>query len=125
MSGFRQPGGNKEVINTVGTTLTIGPSDAGKVFSNLDNTGNVAYTVQSAALFRPGDQITVLSADGGTLTVSFTAGQLITFHNVAATSVALSTGNEIIGGGFIFTCLSAAKWHCLDCTGASQTVSVA
>lgn len=125
MSGTRQPGGNKEIVNTVGTTLTIGPGDAGKVFSNLDNTGNVAYTVQSAALFQPGDQITILSADGGTLTVNFTAGQLIAFNNVAAGSVALSTGSEIIGGGFIFTCLSAAKWHMLACCEETQTITVA
>lgn len=125
MSGTRQPGLNKEVVTTAGTTLTIGPSDAGKVFSNLGNTGNIAYTVQSAALFRPGDQITVLSADDGTTTVSFTAGQLITFNNAAATSVALSTSSEIIGGGFIFTCLSAAKWHVLVCCEETQTVTVA
>lgn len=125
MSGTRQPGGNKELVNTVGTTLTIGPHDAGKVFTNLGNTGNVAYTVQTAANFRPGDQITVLSCDDGTLTVSFTAGQLITFNNAAATSVALSTSSEIIGGGFVFTCLSAAKWHCLVLCEETQTVTVA
>jgi hypothetical protein len=125
MAGLRQPGGNKELINTVGTTCTITPHDVGKVHHNLDNTGNVAYTVQSAALFTPGDQITVLSADGGTLTVAFTAGQLITFNNVAATSVALSTAGEIIGGGFIFTCLSAAKWHCLPLVEDTQTITVA
>lgn len=124
MAGTRQPGRNVELVNTVGTTLTIGPSDAGKVFTNLDNTGNVAYTVQSAALFRPGDQITVLSCDGGTLTVNFTAGQLVAFNNVAAGSVALSTSSEIIGGGFIFTCLSAAKWHCSVLCEETQTVTV-
>jgi hypothetical protein len=91
----------------------------------LGNTGNVAYTVQTAANFRVGDQITVLSADDGTLTVTFTAGQLITFNNAAATSVALSTSNEIIGGGFIFTCVSNAKWHCLVCCEETQTVTVA
>jgi hypothetical protein len=58
------------------------------------------------------------------LTVNFTAGQLVTFNNVAAGSVALSTGGAIIGGGFIFTCLSAAKWHCMELTGATQTVTV-
>lgn len=125
MAGFRQPGRNVELVNTVGTTLTIGPSDAGKVFTNLSNTGNVAYTVQTAANFRPGDQITVLSCDDGTVTVSFTAGQLITFNNLSATSVALSTTNEIIGGGFIFTCISAAKWHCLVLCEETQTVTVA
>ena len=67
---------------------------------------------------------TTLTADG-TLTVAFTAGQLITFNNGAATSVALSTSSEIIGGGFIFTCLSAAKWHCLFLTEETQTVTVA
>ena len=125
MSGLRQPGGNKELVNTVGTALAVTPHDVGKVLTNLANTGNVAYTFQTAANFRPGDQITVLSVDDGTVTCSFTAGQLITFNNAAAGSVALSTSNEIIGGGFLFTCLSAAKWHCAFLTGPAQTVTVA
>jgi hypothetical protein len=125
MSGSRQPGDNKELINTVGTTLAVTPHDVGKVLTNLANTGNIAYTVQTAANFRPGDQITILSVDDGTLTVNFTAGQLITFNNTAAASVALSTGSEIIGGGFLFTCVSAAKWHCAFLTGPAQTVTVA
>ena len=125
MSGLRQPGGNKELINTVGTALAVTPHDVGKVLTNLANTGNVAYTFQSAANFRPGDQITVLAVDDGTLTCAFTAGQLITFNNAAAGSVALSTAGEIIGGGFIFTCLSAAKWHALVMCEETQTVTVA
>lgn len=125
MSGLRQPGRNPELITETGTTLTIGPGDAGKVFCNLGAGGNIAYTVQSAALFRPGDQITVLSAAAGTTTVGFTAGQLIAFNDVAANSVALSTSSEIIGGGFLFTCLSAAKWHCCPLTEETQTVTVA
>ena len=125
MSGLRQPGRTVELVNTVGTTLAVTPHDVGKVLTNLDNTGNVAYTFQTAANFKPGDQVTILSADGGTLTVNFTAGQLVTFNNVAAGSVALSTAGEILGGGFIFTCLSAAKWHCAFLTGPAQTVTVA
>jgi hypothetical protein len=125
MSGLRQPGGNKELVNTVGTTLAVTPHDVGKVLTNLGNTGNVAYTFQTAANFRPGDQIWVLSCDDGTVTVNFTAGQLITFNNAAAGSVAIATGSEIIGGGFIFTCLSASKWHCAFLTEESQTVTVA
>ena len=125
MSGFRQPGNNKELINTTGTTLTIGPGDAGKVFANVGSAGNIAYTIQTAANFRPGDQITILSAAAGTVTVNFTAGQLVTFNNAAAGSVALSTSSEIIGGGFIFTCLSASKWHCLVLCEETQTVTVA
>jgi len=125
MSGTRQPGGNKELVTTTGTTLTIGPGDAGKIFCNVGAGGNIAYTVQSAALFRPGDQIIVLSAAAGTVTVAFTAGQLITFNNASATSVALSTSSEIIGGGFTFTCLSDSKWHCLFHTEETQTATVA
>ncbi len=125
MSGFRQPGGNSELINTTGTTLTIGPGDAGKTFANVGSGGNIAYTVQSAALFRPGDTIEVLSAAAGTVTVAFTAGQLITFNNTAAASIALATGSEIIGGGFKFTCLSNAKWHCSQFTTEAQTVTIA
>jgi hypothetical protein len=124
MSGLRQPGNQPEAITVTASTLTITPHDAGKVFHNLGNAGNIAYTVQTAANFRPGDQITILSADDGTTTVNFTAGQLIAFNNVAATAVALSTSNEIIGGGFIFTCLSAAKWHMLALCEETQTITV-
>lgn len=125
MSGTRQPGRNPELVTETGTTLTVTPGDAGKVFCNLGAGGNIAYTIQSAALFRPGDQITVLSAAAGTTTVSFTAGQLVAFNDVAANSVALSTSSEIIGGGFLFTCLSDAKWHCCPMTEETQTVTVA
>lgn len=125
MSGLRQPGRNPELVTETGTTLTIRPSDAGKVFCNLGAGGNITYTVQSAALFRPGDQITVLSAAAGTVTVGFTAGQLITLNDASANSVALSTADEILGGGFLFTCLSDAKWHCCPLTEETQTVTVA
>jgi hypothetical protein len=125
MSGFRQPGLNKELITTTGTTLTIGPGDAGKVFSNLGGGGNIAYTIGAAATFRPGDQITILSAAAGTVTVSFTAGELITFNDVAANSIAISTSSEILGGGLILTCLSDAKWHCMICCEETQTVTIA
>ena len=125
MSGTRQPGRNPELVNTTGTTLTIGPGDAGKVFANVGAGGNIAYTIGAAAGFRPGDQITILSAAAGTVTVSFTTGELITFNDSSANSVALSTSSEIIGGGFIFTCLSSSKWHCLICCEETQTVTVA
>lgn len=125
MSGTRQPGRNPELVVETGTTLTIGPGDAGKVFCNVGAGGNIAYTVGSAATFRPGDQIWVLSAAAGTTTVSFTSGELIAFNDVAANSVALSTSSEIIGGGFLFTCLSASKWHCCPLTEETQTVTVA
>lgn len=125
MAGTRQPGRNPEVVIETGTTLTVGPSDAGKVFCNVGSAGNIAYTVTSAANWRPGDQIYVLSAAAGTTTVNFTAGQLIAFNDVAANSVALSTSSEIIGGGFLFTCLSDSKWHCCPLTEETQTVTVA
>ena len=125
MAGTRQPGRNPELVVETGTTLTIGPGDAGKVFCNVGAGGNIAYTVQSAALFRPGDQIMVLSAAAGTTTVSFTSGQLIHLNDVAANSVALSTSNEIIGGGFLFTCVSSSKWHCCCLTEETQTVTAA
>lgn len=124
MAGTRQPGRNPELVVETGTTLTIGPGDAGKVFCNLGAGGNIAYTVETAANFRPGDQIYILSAAAGTTTVNFTAGQLIAFNDVAANSVALSQASEILGGGFLFTCLSAAKWHCCPLTEETQTVAV-
>lgn len=125
MAGFRAPGRNPELVVETGTTLTIGPGDAGKTFCNVGAGGNIAYTIQTAANFRPGDEIKILSAAAGTTTVSFTTGELIAFNDVAANSVALSTSSEIIGGGFLFTCVSSSKWHCCPLTEETQTVTVA
>lgn len=125
MSGFRQPGGNRELAITTGTTLTITPHDAGKVFTNLGAGGNILYTCQTAANFRPGDSFMILATAAGTVTVAFTAGQLVTFNNAAATSVALSTSSEIIGGSLTFICLSNAKWQCVVHTEETQTLTVA
>ncbi len=129
MSGSRQPGGNRELVVTTGTTLTIAAGDAGKTFSNVGAGGNIAYTVGAAATFRPGDDILILSSAAGTVTVNFTAGELIAFNDSGANSIALSQASEIIGGGFWFICLSDTKWHCLpllytDVGGATQTTAI-
>ena len=125
MSGFRQPGQQGELIVTTAAALAVTAHDAGKTVCNVGSSTNLTLTFDSAATFRPGDQVRVLSCAATTVTCAFTAGQLITFNNVAATSVALSTSSEIIGGGFLFTCVSGAKWHCSTLCEETQTVTVA
>ena len=124
MSGLRQPGLQRELV-AAAASVTITPGDAGKTFHTTGATGTITLTFQSAALFQPGDSIHVLAVADQTLTLAFTAGQLITFNNGAATSVSLQTSSEKIGGGFILTCLTSSKWHCLVLCEETQTVTVA
>ena len=125
MSGFRQPGKQRELLVVTATTITLTAHDAGKVISNVGAAGNLAITFPAASTCQPGDQIMVLSCAAGTITCSFTAGELITLNDVSANSVALSTSSEIIGGGFLFTCVSGSKWHCSIMCEETQTVTVA
>lgn len=126
MAGTRQPGRQRELVNTT-ASLTLTQYDVGKTFTNVGASGTVTITLPAPASCNDGDEIIVLSCADQTLTVaSGTADTLITFNDVAADSVSLSTTGEKVGGGFIFTCVGgSAKWHVLVLCEETQTVTVA
>lgn len=118
-------GGGASVAKTANYQLLA--SDHGKFFHTLGATGEVDFTLPaaSAALAAMGWEATFFNAVDQVMKVIATAGQLVTFNNAAATSVALSTASEKIGGGFRVKCISSAKFACMPLTEESQTVTVA
>lgn len=124
MTGFRQPGRNRELI-TATADITLTSADVGKTVCNVGAAGTVVITLPAPAACRAGDDILVLSCADQTLTVaSGTADKMITLNDIAADSVSLQTSSEKAGGGFWFTCVGAL-WHCLVLCEETQTVTVA
>lgn len=126
MAGFRQPGRQRELINTT-AALTLTKFDVGKTITNVGATGSVTITLPAPSDCKDSDDIKVLSCEDQTLIVaSGTADTLITFNDIAADSVALQTSGEKAGGGFTFTCVGGStKWHvAIECE-ETQTVTVA
>jgi hypothetical protein len=106
--------------------LTVVASDAGKTFCNVGASGAVTFTLPAAANCTPGDDFLFLScADQNFAVAAANAGELITFNDVAANSVTLSTSSEKAGGAVLVTCVSGSKFHVALMTEETQTVTVA
>lgn len=125
MTGFRQPGRQRELIVETGTALTLSATDAGKTICNVGAAGAITVTMPSAATCNPGDDFLFLSCADQSFTISFTAGQAIALNDIAANSVALSTTSEKAGGAILVTCVNGSKFHCAFLTEETQTVTVA
>ena len=124
MPGTRQPTVNRELV-TVTADVTLTNFDLGKTVCNVGASGAVIITLPAPGACTPGGDILVLACAAQNLTVAGAAnGDLITFGDVAANSVALSTGSEQAGGAFLITCVGS-KWHVAELTGETQTVTVA
>ncbi len=102
-------------------------ADHGRFFTTLGAAGEVDFTLPaaSAALAALGWEATFFNAVDQVMKVIGTAGQVVTFNNAAATSVALSTAGEKIGGGFRAKCISSAKFAVMPLNEETQTVTVA
>lgn len=124
MAGTRQPGRQRELI-TATADITLSAYDVGKTVCNVGAAGAVNVTLPAPSACGSGDDILVLSCADQNLTVtSGAADTIITFNDVEADSVALSTVGEKAGGGFLFTCVGS-KWHCLPMVTEAQTITVA
>lgn len=123
MSGTRTPSQHRELIAAT-ANLTISAFDAGKTFTNYGAGGSVTFTLPDPLTCRFGDEIIFQAAAAQNLVIAAPSGKLITFNNIAATSVTLSTSSELIGGGFWVTCYGD-KWHVMMMLEETQTVTVA
>jgi hypothetical protein len=122
MPGLRQPKHERElIVATASVTLTN--FDAGKTVCNVGASGAVTVTLPDPATFPPGADVIVLSCADQNLIVSC-ASKLITFGNATASSVALQTSNEKLGGGFRLTAVGS-KWHVAVMCEETQTITVA
>lgn len=114
---------NQRTVAITATTYTVLTSDNGTIFTNGGAGGNVAFTLPAV---QKGLEYTFFSEAAGTLTVSGAAGKLVTFNNAAATSVALSTATQIIGGQFrVKSNFAGTKWLVETDVNPGATVTVA
>jgi len=122
MPGQRQPKNERELITTT-ASVTLTSFDMGKTVCNVGATGAVTITLPDPATCVPGSDLIVLSCADQNLIVSCTS-KLITLNNATASSVALQTAGEKLGGGFRLTAVGT-KWHVSILCEETQTVTVA
>lgn len=122
MPGQRTPKVIREVV-TVTASLTLTAWDAGKTFCNVGASVAVTITLPDPATLPVGSDVLVLSCADQNLAVAC-ASKLVTLNNATASSVALSTAGEKLGGGFLLTAVGS-KWHVSILCEETQTVTVA
>lgn len=121
-------GAKRRVVAKTGD-YTITAADSGKVLTNRGAAGAVIFTLPTVAAAFDGVDVTVYVVAAQDVTVSAqTAGQIVTFNDATANSMAFSTASEKIGGGFRCVC-DGTSWLVLpftwaDVGGATQTASV-
>jgi len=122
MSGFRQPGGIREVI-VAPTDLTLTNYDLGKIFTNRGAAGSVTLTLPAPSGDNKGGGFRILSAANQNLVLSC-ASSIATDNSLTSSSVALSTASHKIGGGFDVVS-DGTTWFVLPLIFSTQTATVA
>lgn len=117
----------------VGKAANYSPNAAtdrsGTVFTTKDATGAVTFTLPTPGRGYLGWEYSFASVRDQTLTVQgTTAGDLCTFNNAAASSVAASTGGQKIGARIVAICVETVagtfKWLVVGSTaGVTYTVA--
>lgn len=97
-------------------------ADDKKVFTNRGAGGSVTFTLPVAS-GRQGMRVTFMVLANQTIIVAGTAGEVVTKNNAAATSVALQTTNEKIGGVIEAFC-DGTSWFVFG-TSVGHTYTVA
>lgn len=100
------------------------PSDHSKLFTNRGASGAVTFTLPAVAAGLKGCYVDVFVVADQTVTVAGTAGELVTFNDAAANSVAFSTSSEKIGAGIRALC-DGTSWLIIPRTEETQTMTVA
>lgn len=101
----------------------VNSTDDGKYFTTLGAGGAVNFTLPTTLV--AGQVWTFFNEANQNLTVTAPANKLVTFNNLTATSVALSTTNQKIGGGFRVRVNSDATKYLVEPIVAGHTVTVA
>ena len=117
---------NKLVPNISAKTAnyTLTQSDWGCIFTNRGATGAITFTLPAVSGTPAGAYATFFVVADQTVTVAGTAGELVTFNDAAANSVAFSTASEKIGAGVTVVC-DGTSWLVMPMTEETQTMTVA
>ena len=111
-------------VNTATKTAdyTVKASESGTFFSTRGAVGTVNFTLPAMA---SGLNYLFYAAAAGAMTVtSGTADKMVADNDVAADSLAFSTGSEIMGGAIQVVC-DGSKWMAMAYCEESQTTVVA
>lgn len=104
------------------TILATG-DPSGTIFTNRGAAGAVTFTLPAVTLAMFGLFYDFVGVANQTFTVAGTAGQVVTFNNAAATSVACSTAGAKIGNHIRAYC-DGVSWHLNgDTVGGTYTVA--
>lgn len=105
-------------------SYTVTDADKGTWFTNRGDTDAITFTLPVPSAANAGNTYRFSAVAAQSLGVTGTTTNLVTFNNVAATSVKYATSSEIAGGGFEVTS-DGTSWLVLILGEETQTVTVA
>lgn len=105
-------------------SYAITSADFFTVFTTRGSSGAVTFTLPAASSKNKGNLLLFINVADQNMLVAGTAGELVVFNNAAATSIALQTSSEKIGGAFV-AFSDGTSWIVLPITQEAQTVTVA
>jgi hypothetical protein len=113
-----------QTVNAKTADYTLTNTDWGAVFTNRGAAGAVTFTLPPVASTPAGAYAEFFVVTDQTVTIAGTAGELTTFNDAAANSVAFSTSAEKLGAAIKAFC-DGTKWLIFIQTEETATVTVA
>jgi len=111
-------------VETFTAALPITRDHFQRIFTNRGAVGALTVTLPAVLAAMRGAWVEIHVVAGQNVTLAGTAGQIVTFNNAAAASVAYQTATELIGGAFRATC-DGTSWIITIMAEETQTTTVA
>lgn len=119
-SGFISDIAYKVRIKAKAASYTVNINESGTVFTTRGAVGTIVFTLPAAST-ASGCIFFFFNCVDQTMTISATAGEIITKNDVAANSISFATATELIGSG-VMVCCDGTSW--LPFIMAEETVTV-
>jgi hypothetical protein len=112
------------IVEAKTANYTLDNGDWGKIFTNRGAGGAVTFTLPAVAGAPSGAYAHFFVVADQTVTIAGTAGEVVTFNDPTANSVAFSTSSEKVGAGVYALC-DGTSWLLFLNTEETQTTTVA
>lgn len=103
---------------------TLTAADLGGFFTTRGAAGAVIFTLPAVSASYKGASVEFYNAVDQDMTIAGTAGELITFNDAAANSIAFSTSSEKLGA-YVKAVCDGTSWLIIQGVGETQTATVA